>query len=364
MKKSELTQRAVYSYLLDHPSSTTPVIASALNITRVTVFLHLRTLIAEKKVIRSGNANNTRYTVDQRGSIFADQAPTKQSILDYIVHQTREEFEEDVFPTDIEAIFAQYCMYIDEQDRYFIGIDGFILWCMDCRHDFSDRIREKSYEYFTLIGGMEYGRRKHGFFDATESARRILSHDMKIGFDIFLFHDAFALIDGYGRTRPALELAYGKLNGDSTLLTRAITPSTVSIRAYAEKQYVDALVFAPPTQGRNVQFRDILERLLALKIQKIPAEKIRVPHGLLEAQKNIRDKARRIKNAMGSMTVTIPPNITSLTHILILDDSFTTGATPNAIALQFREAGYRGKISIITICGSFDYDLAITEDEI
>jgi predicted amidophosphoribosyltransferase len=85
---------------------------------------------------------------------------------------------------------------------------------------------------------------------------------------------------------------------------------------------------------------------------------------VLEPQKDIKDREKRVKNAMISLDVMIPGELPVYQHILILDDSFTTGATPNAIGLRLREAGYTGKISIITICGSFDYDLAITEDEI
>ena len=71
-----------------------------------------------------------------------------------------------------------------------------------------------------------------------------------------------------------------------------------------------------------------------------------------------------MNNAFLSLEVSLPKELNFYMHILILDDSFTTGATPNAIALKFRNAGYIGKISIITICGSFSYDLAITEDEV
>lgn len=85
---------------------------------------------------------------------------------------------------------------------------------------------------------------------------------------------------------------------------------------------------------------------------------------VLQPQKDIKDRRERVRNAFLSLQVTIPNELNFYKHILILDDSFTTGATPNAIALKLREANYAGKITIITICGSFDYDLAITEDEI
>lgn len=187
---------------------------------------------------------------------------------------------------------------------------------------------------------------------------------MEIGFDRFLISNISVLSHGFGSTRAALSLRYGKKNSNPVLLGDAITSSIQPIHEYIEKQSIDAVIYAPPTEGRRVQFRDVIENMLDLRIEKIIVEKLPLSGRILEPQKNIRDKTRRIHNALGSMTVSLPSNILSLRHILILDDSFTTGATPNAIALKLRNAGYNGKITVITICGSFNYDLAITEDEI
>ncbi len=89
----------------------------------------------------------------------------------------------------------------------------------------------------------------------------------------------------------------------------------------------------------------------------------------MRPQKEIRGQSRekrkeRVDNALISLEVTIPKELEIYKHVVIFDDSFTTGATPNAIALKLRNGGYKGKITVITICGSFNYDLAITEDEI
>jgi hypothetical protein len=247
-------------------------------------------------ILSEGKKTNTRYFLTH--FISYKQEKRKDEVLLYIRDRVYSEHGEVISLSDVNQLFQNYSLYIDTEDHIYVGIDAFLLWCMDKRHDFSSRIREKAYEYFTLLGSIEYRRNKHGFFDATESARSNLQDDMNIGFDYFLFHDVFSLPDGYGRTRVALELLYGKQNSDEVLLTRGILGSIVPIQDYIKIKRIDAIVFTPPTQGRNIQFRNVLERMLSLPIQKISAEKIHDPNRILQAQKNIRDRKLRIKNAL------------------------------------------------------------------
>lgn len=279
----------------------------------------------------------------------------------------QESYGESETEENLNATFDRYCMYIAPDDTILKGFDAFLTWCTDPKHDFSSMIVQKALEYLEIIGSIESRRKKNGFLDAGGTARANLEGIMKIGFDNFFFIIPSVLENAFGRTRTAIELYYGKLNGSEYLIESAIDGAVDTIKSYTEKEQVDAYVLTPPTQGRNIQFRDVLDDMLDLRLPKIKAEKISPFGRILRPQKEIRgvDKRKeRVENALMSLEVTIPKELDSYRHILILDDSFTTGATPNAIALKLREAGYKGKITIITICGSFNYDLAITEDEI
>jgi hypothetical protein len=264
---------------------------------------------------------------------------------------------------NFDFIFEKYCMYVAMDDTILTGFNAFLGWCTDPKHNFSDRIVAKAMEYLDIIGSIEVRRKKYGFLDGTESARTNLNGLTEIAFDRFLFSIPSVLENGFGRTRTAIELYYGKLN-NKYLLTHAIEQSVDNVQEYARNEWVDCIIFTPPTNNRTVQFRDVFENLLSLRLPKIIVEKIPPFGKVLQPQKDIKNRNERVQNAFLSLQVTIPDELNFYKHILILDDSFTTGATPNAIALKLRLAWYKGKITIITICGSFNYDLAISEDEI
>lgn len=257
------------------------------------------------------------------------------TLKEEILFALRETYGESETGESFDAIFEKYCMYIASDDTILTGFDAFLAWCSDPKHNFSDRIVSKAQEFLEIIGSIEFRRKKHGFLDGTESARANLTGLTDIAFDVFLFAMPSILENGFGRTRTAIELYYGKLN-NKYLLTHAIEQHIDVIQEYVRNEKVDCVIFTPPTNNRTVQFRDVLERTLQLKLPKITANKVPPLGKVLQPQKDIRDRGQRVHNAFLSLQVTIPDELNFYKHILILDDSFTTGATPNAIALKLR----------------------------
>lgn len=359
----------IYKLIQVNPWISSPQVASQLDMSRVTAFSYLKELKEDGLLYSLGNRKSTRYYPIELDAVIENLQHEKTKSLseicniikDYIVKRTLHDHNEIIDDNVVEELFDNYFMYIDKNDVFHIWVLGFYYWCKE--KQFWDRVTEKAYEYFELVWSFEYRRKANGLFDWTESLIANLSEFSNIAIDKLYFQNLFALPNGFWRTRAALELAYWKLNGNPIFLSHAIHSALDSIRNYITKNSIDWVVLIPPTQSREIQFRDILKKELKIKLKEIKAEKIRDPRRIMQPQKTIQWKAEKIRNAEISMEIK-DFHKEDYTHILLLDDSFTTGATPNSLALKIRANWFTGKITTITICGSFNYDLAITEDEI
>lgn len=371
MKKTELQIQRILEIISDQPGISSTKIAEILGVSRISVYMYLQKLLAHNEIRTEGRRKSTRYFPSMkpffRQSISAYRMTSEEIevLQQNIIAELLEKYDEEVLWEDVAATFEIYCLYIAPDDTVFTGFQAFILWCIDKKHNFSESIVEKAIEYLDIVGAIEFRRnKKNGFLNGTLSAKENLKDAVEIAFDQFYFCMLSVLENGFGSTRVYLELLYGKKNGNAFFLEEAVRQFLDPIQRFLDTERVDAYIMTPPTMGRNIQFRDVLERQLSLKIQKIHAEKTPLVGKILREQKAIHDKNERIRNASQSLVVTIPHDVAQYGHIVIFDDSFTTGATPNAIALKLRNAGFTGKITIITICGSYNYHLTLTEEEI
>jgi hypothetical protein len=372
MANKVFTQQKIFDLVITRPGISAPSIADELGITRVSAYRHLKTLISLLKVQTKWKGKATRYfphettyfksNIDHRNGLTLTESQI-QRLKHEVVQSINEAYGEDETEEAIDKVFETYCMYIASDDTVITGFNAFIAWCTDPKHGFADKIVPKAVEYLEIIWSIEYRRKKNGFLDGTESANANLNGIMAIWFDKLYFLMPSVIENGFWRTRTAIELYYGKLN-NRLLLEHAIEKIIDPVKLFIKDEGVDAYVLTPPTNNRTTQFRDLLDSTLNIKLPKISAGKAPPLGRVLQPQKDIKDRVQRVNNALLSLEVVVPKELESYKHILILDDSFTTGATPNAIAVRLREAGYTKRITVITVCGSFSYELAITEDEI
>ena len=261
----------------------------------------------------------------------------------------------------IENLLLSYFAFVSPTGLFLIGFEAFIAWCLDSKRAYVERsaqVRELVY-WLTRYYEFEVLRRKHGFFDGTASLKEVLSLIMEVFIDTLLFHDIVE-ISGFGKTKIAWELYLGKQNSDRVLLERAIVPSVADIKKYIQDKKIDSVILTPFTIARSVQFRDVLREMLGINLFEIEVLKRVLPDRVGGAQKTLKG-IERIINARENIVLKEFSKLQKYSHILILDDNFTTGATMNAIAEKLKRNGFAGKITAITITGKF-HDAVLLDD--
>ncbi len=183
MIKKVYNQEQILKLISSNPGLSSTQLAEKMQLNRVTIFLYLQELQKLQKIQVEGRGKATRYFLDASISLV-DNLRNSQNIKwtdqdaqvwkQNIQFGLMEEYDESVSIEDIEYEFHENCMYIDSDMMRRTGFDGFIAWCFDPAHDFSDRIVEKAQQYLDILLSIKARRKKHGFLDATELVRHTL----------------------------------------------------------------------------------------------------------------------------------------------------------------------------------------------
>ena len=329
------------------------------NMTKMSAYSYLINLLDKNLIYKTGLSKNTRYFYRDKKEYFI-----KDILINKTISILENEYEILIKTSEILSILEQNFCYINLQNwQLTYSIDAFIARCKDLKRNFKDEIIPNQLAIYLMnFLDTEVLRRKSGFFDGTESMKKILAPYTEIYLDKVLFCN-ISEISWFGRTRTATELYYWKQNSDRFLLENAIKSSISKIKYYILKNNINSVIFTPPTIARIVQFKDILKNMLNLSQKEIIVSKIKTPDRTLIAQKFTK-WAQRIANAETSIHIENSKDLSRYSHILILDDNFTTGSTINAISKKLRFLGFTGKITAITITGKFHYDAIINIDEV
>ena len=359
MNKKTENSKKILEFIRNNNWVSSTEIGKYAKMTTVSAYGYLNELMHEKLILKEWQGKNTRYFYIDKMS-----ETNKIEFIDKAISLLREDYEVMIKENEIHEILEKNFCYVNSQNwQLSYWFQAFTAWCEDPKRWFTDE--KLPIELARLVSNcldVEKFRRKSGFFDGTDSMRKILEPYTEIAIDKLLFAN-ISQISWFGRTRIATELYYWKQNSDKFLLSNAIRSSVEMIRNFISRNEVDTVIFTPPTIARLVQFNEVLRDKLSIAQKEITVTKIKAPDRTLIAQKYTK-WADRITNADSSIHIESIDNIASIKHILILDDNFTTGATMNAIAKKLRFLGYPNKITAISIAGKFHYDAIVDMDEI
>lgn len=365
MKKSDIKREKILDFLAKNPGSSSTQVAQFLGIHVVTAHTYLRELMELQNIIREGNTRSTRYFLKT------------EYIFPFDIHEIEKKVRWQTGELSIlqnaklDNVLEKYILVHLADGTFRSGFDGILNILTKERQ--GKRPSEDEYingvcDFLFSLEDIELMRRKNGFFDGTQSLKNIMKKYQKdVWINQLFFCEIFSLGTRW-KLRTAIELRIAKETSNELYYEKSIMPSIIKIINYIRNNH-DALIFTPPTRDRKLQFRDYFMQKLFENYPsgefpgvEIETEKIKESWRIILEQKSLRG-IQRITNADVSVNVKAPENLKTMKNIVIFDDSFTTWATINAIALKLRAQNYEGKITAITITWNFSYEPGITDIE-
>jgi len=292
-------------------------IAKMLNISLKTVYKHLKRLLDDDFIVKTGETPVVFYALREKSAEKHIESDKDDDILD------------------------KNYIYVSPSGEIKRGIEGFQEWCQKNKFDYQKEKKQfiKNLKEFQKL-------KKDGIISAKKS---ILSGKKDLNLDNIFFSD-FYTSGHFGKTKLGQLVYLGKSSQNKKLIREIVKIITPSVAGIIKKYDIKSVCFIPPTIDRKIQFMDVLKKELKLDLREIKA--VKVPSDTKIPQKTLRKLEDRIINA--NKTIAINPNQELKSNVLIVDDATGSGATLNETAGKIRQFA-KGKIKIIgySVVGSY-----------
>jgi len=317
MEKQSKQQKQILEVIRLYGPVRSSELVRMLKISTKTAYKHLSALLARQKIKKTGTTPKVFYMVNE-------SLENEAVVLD-----------------KIDQFVEQNYIYVSPTGEMTRGVAGFQLWCLKNKSDF-----EKEKKVFaTRMQAMEK-LRKNGVISAKKT---ILSGKGELFLNNIFFSEFYNL-DYFGKTKLGQMVYLGKSSQNREIILEIAKLIKPAVRSLIEKYEIGLICFVPPTVERKVQFLEVLQMGLKLKLPQVLALKVasltKVP------QKTLRKLEDRILNAQ--TTIAVDPSQKINSNVLIIDDATGSGATLNEIAKKIRKIAPK-EIKIIgySVVGSF-----------
>lgn len=314
----ETTYEKIIKYMEGHESATAKELVNFLGITKQALFRHLKKMIENKELIKTGMPPKVFYSINKDG-------------VTTIIK----------FEPKIEEILKNNYLIITPSGEMKEGSEGFTYWC---KRNNLDPVKT-SLEYVKILEKYNKYRLKSGLIDGISKMKSTFS---EVYLDK-LFYIDFYSIERFGKTKLGQLLLYAKQSQNKSMMkTISILIKDKAIKII-DNCKIDGIGFIPPTVKREVQLMKEIENNLNLQYRKVVLTKIKT--GVIVPQKTLNKLEDRIENASNSIFIQ-DNNIYN--NILLIDDAVGSGATLNEVAKKIKNSGIcKGKIIGLAITGSF-----------
>jgi len=315
------TSQQLIDFIKENGGASPAQIAAYLKISLQMVHRHLKVLLQEGRIQKSGSPPRVLYRL----------ALIKESV------------HFPAIPPEQEHFINQHYYTVSPSGERLSGIAGFKQWAQKTRQHL--QFAALSQEYVEAHRLLE--KRHRNTLGLIDAHFKIKETFVTCHLDA-LYYENFYSIPKFGKTRAGQQVFLGKSGQDIHAIEELAEQCRESLLAIIKYHRIEAIVFAPHSIPRKLSFLKEFQRLLALPLPTVTLIKS-FPGGIPIAQKSLGKLADRIENAENTIFVMKSP--APFNRLLLIDDAVGSGATLNSSAEKLKKAGAEF-ICGYAICGS------------